>query len=64
MGLGIVGALVATRLMRSLLFEVAPTDPVTYIGVALILGVVSLIASYLPARRATLVDPVIALRNE
>ena len=64
MGLGIVGALVATRLMRSLLFEVAPTDPVTYVGVALILGVISLIASYLPARRATLVDPVIALRNE
>jgi putative ABC transport system permease protein len=64
MGLGIVGALAATRLMRSLLFEVAPTDPVTYIGVAFILGVVALIASYLPARRATMVDPVIALRNE
>jgi putative ABC transport system permease protein len=64
MVLGIAGALAATRLMRSLLFEVAPTDPVTYVGVALILGVVALIASYLPARRATLVDPVIALRNE
>jgi putative ABC transport system permease protein len=63
-GIGIAGALALTRLMRSLLFAVTPTDPVTYLGIALILGVVALLASYLPARRATRVDPVIALRNE
>jgi len=58
---GLVGALALTRLMRTLLFAVTPTDPVTYVGIALVLGAVALVASYLPARRATRIDPVIAL---
>ena len=61
---GIVGALVLTRLMRTLLFTVTPSDPFTFVGIALVLGSVALLASYLPARRATKVDPVIALRDE
>jgi putative ABC transport system permease protein len=63
-GIGLAGALALTRLMRTLLFAVSPTDPITYVGIALVLGAVALLASYLPARRATRVDPVIALRDE
>jgi putative ABC transport system permease protein len=63
-GVGTVGAMLTTRVMSSLLFGVARTDPVTYIGVALGLGLVALLATYLPARRASRVDPVIALRGE
>lgn len=63
-GLGIVGALAATRLMSSLLYGIAPRDPVTFIGVTALLLVVGLAASWLPARRATRVDPIIALRAE
>ena len=62
-GVGLVGAFALTRLMRTLLFAVTPTDPMTYIGIALVLGAVALLASYLPARRGTRVDPVIALRD-
>ena len=61
---GLGGAFALTRLMRTLLFGVTPSDPVTYVGIALLLGAVALVASYLPARRATRVDPVIALRDE
>jgi putative ABC transport system permease protein len=61
---GVIGALVATRLLRSLLFGVAPTDLITYAGLALLLAVVALLACYIPARRATRVDPMIALRYE
>jgi predicted permease len=63
-GIGIVGAMLLTRLMRSLLFGVTSTDPVTYAGSVATLAAVSLLASYLPARRATLVDPAFALRND
>ncbi|HET7563754.1 MAG TPA: FtsX-like permease family protein, partial [Gemmatimonadaceae bacterium] len=64
LGLGIVGALAATRLMSSLLYGIAPRDPLTFIGVTVLLLVVGLVASWLPARRATRVDPIIALRAE
>jgi ABC-type antimicrobial peptide transport system permease subunit len=61
---GAVGALFLTRLMRGLLFEVEPHDPVTFVVVAAVLAAIALIASYLPGRRATRVDPVIALRAD
>jgi ABC-type antimicrobial peptide transport system permease subunit len=63
-GIGLVGALAATRGMRSLLFEVGTTDLTTYIVVAVLLGFVGLLANYLPARRALRLDPVRALRRE
>jgi ABC-type lipoprotein release transport system permease subunit len=61
---GLVGALLLTRTMRSLLFEVSPNDPLTVAAVALLLMVVAMLAAYIPARRATAVDPIIALRYE
>jgi len=61
---GIAGALVLTRTIKSLLFEVSATDPLVFTAVPLLLVVVSLIACYRPARRATQVDPLIALREE
>ena len=62
--LGGAGALAVTRLMSTLLFGVTPTDPTTFTLVALVLAVAGLSASYLPARAATTVDPIIALRAE
>ena len=61
-GLGAAGAL--TRLMSTLLYGVAPLDPVTYFAVAVILVTATAIASYVPARRASLVDPVETLAPE
>ena len=62
--LGLAGAFGLARLMTSLLFGVSPLDPVTYGSVAAILGSAALLAAYFPARRATLIEPVTALRAE
>jgi len=63
-GIGIIGALAVTRFMFSLLYGVTPTDPVTFLAVSLIVVGVALLASYTPARRATKVDPMVALKYE
>jgi putative ABC transport system permease protein len=63
-GLGLGGAVVATRLIQTLLFGVTPTDAVTFGAIALLLTMTALVASYIPARRATRVDPMVALRYE
>jgi len=64
LAIGLVGALALTRLMTTLLFEVSPTDPITFGAVALSVILATLLACYIPARRATKVDPLIALRYE
>ena len=62
--IGLAGAVALTRLMRTLLFEITATDPLTYVSVIGLLTVVALLACYIPARRAAKVDPLIALRYE
>ena len=62
--LGLIGAFAATRLMKSLLFDVGPTDPLTFASIAALIALIALVACWIPARRATRVDPMIALRCE
>jgi putative ABC transport system permease protein len=64
MVIGIAASLASTRLMSTLLFGVSSTDPLTFAGVAALLSVAALLASYIPARRAMRVDPMVALRYE
>jgi len=64
MAAGLAGAFGLSRFMQSLLFEVTVTDPVVFGGVAVLLGVVAVVAGYIPARRATKIDPMVALRRE
>jgi ABC-type antimicrobial peptide transport system permease subunit len=62
--IGIVASLAITRLISNLLFGISATDPLTFVGVAILLSVVSLAATYIPAQRTMRVNPVTALRNE
>jgi ABC-type antimicrobial peptide transport system permease subunit len=61
--LGLIAAQGATHLMTSLLFGVSPADPITFIGVPVVLGLVVLLACWIPARRAVRIPPVVALRS-
>ena len=63
-GLGLLGALAVTRVVGSILYDVSPTDPLSFTAVTLFLAGVALMASYFRARRATRVDPMVALRYE
>jgi putative ABC transport system permease protein len=62
--IGVLGAVAVTRVTATMLFDVSPTDPLSFVGVSVFLVGVSALASYIPARRATRVDPLEALRHE
>jgi ABC-type antimicrobial peptide transport system permease subunit len=61
---GLLGSLALTRFLQSMLFDVKPSDPATFAAIAALLAAVTLFACFIPARRATRVDPLIALRHE
>jgi ABC-type antimicrobial peptide transport system permease subunit len=62
--IGLAVAFLLTRLMRSLLFGVEATDPITFAGISLLLAMIALLATYIPAQRAARIDPLISLRCE
>jgi ABC-type antimicrobial peptide transport system permease subunit len=64
LGAGLIGATIVTRFLRSMLFSVTPTDPATFGAIAALLAAVALFACFIPARRATQVDPLVALRED
>jgi putative ABC transport system permease protein len=64
LSLGVIGALILTRLMSSLLFGVEPNDPITFIAVSMVLIIVAVTACFVPARRVTTIDPMVALRTD
>jgi putative ABC transport system permease protein len=64
LALGLIGAVGATRLLKSLLYGVSAWDPITFVAIVFLISVVAFLAAWLPARRATLVDPIQALRTE
>ena len=61
---GLIGAAAVTPVIRTLLYNVTPTDPVSFATVSVFLTLVAILASYIPARRAMAVDPIVALRND
>ena len=64
LGIGLLGSLALTRGLSSQLYEVSPADPITFVAVSLLLLAIALLACYFPARRATKIDPMVALRCE
>jgi putative ABC transport system permease protein len=64
LGVGLIGAVIVTRFLRSMLFSVTATDPLTFASIALLLAAVALFACFIPAQRATQVDPLVALRED
>jgi putative ABC transport system permease protein len=64
LGVGLIGAAIVTRFLRSMLYSVTATDPLTFASIALLLAAVALFACFIPAQRATQVDPLVALRED
>ena len=64
LALGLMAAVAGTRLLTNILFRVQPNDPMVYLAVAVLLGIVALVACYVPARRAAKIDPLTAIRQE
>ncbi|HEY9225405.1 MAG TPA: FtsX-like permease family protein, partial [Gemmatimonadaceae bacterium] len=62
--IGIAGAIWSTRVLQNLLYDLKPSDPVTYVGILVLLASAAVLASWIPARRASRVDPVVALRSD